>query len=236
MPWRVSITEVGVIPDLPRGLYEPDAEPDDRFDVPCFAYLLEDGEHAVLVDSGPDAVAAARFGYRVIGDSSALLLNGLKARGVDPQNIDMVVHTHLHYDHCQNDRFFDRATVFAQKEEIEFAMAEGPFYEGATVLRTALGARLVPVTGDVELLPGIQTIFNRGHTCGHQSVLVETEEGTVCICGDIVSLQINTTVIGEVCADRDATRSFLQAARHAGWEMIPSHEPTLRAHRWFLRD
>ena len=101
--------------------------------------------------------------------------------------------------------------------------------------RELVGRRLLAVTGEVELLPGLRLLPNAGHTPGHQSVLVDVaEDGTTCICGDIVSMMANARTPGLVTADLVATRAFLARASDAGWTMLPSHDPALREHDWFV--
>jgi N-acyl homoserine lactone hydrolase len=90
------------------------------------------------------------------------------------------------------------------------------------------------VDGELGFLPGITLTPSGGHTSGHQSVLVATEEGTACIAGDIVSLAVNADVVGPMTPDAAAAGAFLARARAAGWEIIPSHEPALREHRWYV--
>ncbi len=233
MSWKISIVEVGIIPQLPRALYVPGASPDDLLDIPCLAYLLDDGTHLVVVDSGPDAHAAAAHGFRIQGRSAEALARGLARHGAEPGDVELVVHTHLHYDHCQNDPLFPRARFGVQTAELAHLRQSRRFYEGIPQMCAQLEARVVALDGDTELLPGLRTVANGGHTPGHQSVLVETDDGTACLCGDIVSLEANLWSIGEICPDADATRTFLERALGQQWEMIPSHEPALRAHRWF---
>lgn len=233
MPWRISIVEVGVMPGLPRSLYVPGADPGDLLDVPCFAYVLDDGAHVVVVDSGPEAAAAAAHGFRIEGDTTAALARGLAQHGVAPSDVELVVHTHLHYDHCQNDPLFARAAVVVQSKELTQLRRSLRFYEGVAAMCESMGPRLVAVDGATDLLPGLRTLASGGHTPGHQSVLAETDDGTACLCGDIVSLEANLRAVGEICPDPEATRAFLRRAARGGWEMIPSHEPALRTHRWF---
>ena len=136
MSWRLGIVEVGVIPRLPLNLYLPDAPPDELIDPVCYCYLATDGEHNIIVDSGPDRHRSAAEGLEIIGDADALLAAGLAAWGVGPRDIEGVVHTHLHHDHMQNDAMFPNAVVHVQQAEIEWAT--GPdcdrFYIGAREL------------------------------------------------------------------------------------------------------
>ena len=259
MTWSVTIVEVGVLPDCQLAAYVPDAPADVTLDLPCYCWLLRDAGAAVLVDTGPDAKPEEDVGYEVAGDTRAALLRGLRAAGVTPGEITTIVHTHLHQDHVQNDALFANAEVVVQRRELEAALdgearcrglsaaeraalAAGPYaasqdaglwYVGTAALAARLGARLRTVDGEVEILPGITVTPSGGHTAGHQSVLVETAEGLVCIAGDVVSLAANAESIGPMTPDAAAAGVFLERARAAGWEMIPSHEPAMRGHRWY---
>ena len=237
MSWRLGIVEVGVIPQLPLNLYLPDAPPDDLIDPPCYCYLASDGETNVLVDSGPDQALSRAEGLDIVGDTSALLTTALEAWGVIPSDVDCIVHTHLHHDHMQNDLMFPNAVVHIQRSELEWAT--GPdcdrFYVGIGELVAALGDRLHTLEGDAQLFSGLDVVLNGGHTPGHQSVIIDTTEKLVCLCGDIVSLFSNVKIVGAICPNIGETRAFLDRAKAAGWEMVPSHDPQIRGHRWYVR-
>jgi glyoxylase-like metal-dependent hydrolase (beta-lactamase superfamily II) len=235
MSWQLSILEVGVIPGVPLQVYLPDAPDGVLVDPPCFCFIAADGSHTVLVDTGPDQVRSGQAGLRIEGDSASLLVAGLRAAGLTPDDVDLIVHTHLHYDHMQNDLLFPGAQVAVQRTELAWAKSadSGPFYVGVGELASALGERLRLLDGETEILPGLTALPNGGHTPGHQSVLARTAAGDACVCGDIVSLQENLTVIGPVCPDREATQAFLERARTTGWQMLPSHDARLREHRWY---
>jgi glyoxylase-like metal-dependent hydrolase (beta-lactamase superfamily II) len=217
-------------------MYLPDASPEVLIDPPCYCYLATDGQRNILVDSGPDRDRCRAADLEIVGDTSALLTAGLKTWGITPSDIDCIVHTHLHHDHMQNDLMFPNAVVHVQKAEL--AWANGPdcgrFYVGVSEIAAGLGDRLHTVEGDVQLFDGLAVVLNGGHTPGHQSVIFDTSGGDVCLCGDIVSLFANVKVVGPICPNRDETVAFLDRARTAGWEMVPSHDPELRKHRWYV--
>jgi len=217
-------------------LYLPDAPPDQFIDPPCYSYVLSDGERAVIVDTGPDRLRARAEGLETVGDTAQLLVAGLNTCGLKPSDIACIVHTHLHHDHMQNDLMFPNAVVSVQRAEVDWVSGpnDDQFYFGARELLIALGDRLRLVDGDAELYGGLRVVLNAGHTPGHQSVLVDTAVGVVCICGDIVSLFENVDIVGSICPNVDQTTAFLERARTAGWEMVPSHDPRLRGHRWYV--
>ncbi|HTX84205.1 MAG TPA: MBL fold metallo-hydrolase [Streptosporangiaceae bacterium] len=236
MSWRLGFFDVGVIPGVPLATYLPDAPLDALIDPPCFCFIASDGSSIVLIDTGPDGAASAAVGMTITGDTTVLLSAGLRAWGATTDDIDLIIHTHLHYDHMQNDLAFPCARVAVQATELSWATsaAGGPYYLGVADLAEALNDRLILLDGQTELLPGLTALPNGGHTPGHQSVLFQTSARQVCVCGDIVSLQQNLTTIGPVCPDKAATAAFLKQASAAGWLMLPSHDPDLREHPWYL--
>lgn len=237
MSWSIGIIEVGTIPGIPLSAYLPDAPESASIEPPCYCYVATDGTSTILVDTGPDRTTSAAAGLVINGDTAAQLDCGLRSAGVAPEDVNFIVHTHLHYDHMQNDLAFPRAQVVVQETELTWATSPegGPYYVGVGELAAELGDRLAPIGGQAEILPGVTALPNGGHTPGHQSVLISAASGDVCICGDIVSLHANLTMIGSVCPDVAATEAFLTRASSAAWEMIPSHEPELRSHRWYVR-
>jgi N-acyl homoserine lactone hydrolase len=236
MGWHVGIIEVGYIPNLPWSIYVPDASPDAVLDVPCYCYLVTDGSTVVLVDSGADPIAAAMGGLAIVGGGRPAIERALASESIRASDVDYILHTHLHYDHVENDPVFPRANVVVQRRELEWARspAAGAFYVGVDALVDELGERLSAVEGEFEILRGITLVPNGGHTPGHQSVVVRTRDEIVCVCGDIVPMQANLEIICSVTPDAEATRRFLERARMAHWTMVPSHDPKLREHPWLV--
>ncbi len=234
MAWHLGIIEVGVIPELPLSIYLPDAPPEQTLDVPCYCYLVTDGNDCLLVDTGADPDLAAHGGLAIREGGARALGAALATERVAAGDIAVILHTHLHYDHVENDLLFPHAEVFVQRRELEWARSPGagPFYVEVEELVDELGPRLTTVEGELELLPGIRLVQSGGHTPGHQSIVVRTADEDVCLCGDIVPMRANLDVLGSGTPDVEATRAFLARARAAGWTMIPSHDPELRGHRW----
>lgn len=119
--------------------------------------------------------------------------SALAAIGVKPDSIDIVVLTHLHWDHCQNHHLFPNATFMIQREELRYAIAPLPFhasmYEAITIGMKPLWFDISPielVDGDRQIAEGISLVHTPGHTPGYQTVLVETPQGKIAIAGCMV--------------------------------------------------
>src|SRR5919206_3457280 len=99
-----------------------------------------------------------------------------------PREVALVINTHLHFDHCGGNRLFPGVPIYVQRRELEAAREPG--YTIAEWVEFE-GARYVEHDGEAEILPGIRVLPTPGHTPGHQSVLVDTDEGLVVIGGDV---------------------------------------------------
>ena len=104
--------------------------------------------------------------WRVVNRSVA---DALAELDMSPADIELVINTHLHFDHCGQNAVFSHAPFFIQRAELSRAQREAP------ELRDWIdfaGARFELLDGDAEVLPGLRVIATPGHTEGHQCVLV----------------------------------------------------------------
>ena len=106
--------------------------------------------------------------------------DALVAAGLDPGEVRAIVNTHLHFDHCGQNRAFPGVAIVTQRAELEAARAGDH-----TVLEWVdfPGAVHVPVEGDGEIAEGVSVLATPGHTVGHQSVTVRAGDGLVLIVG-----------------------------------------------------
>jgi glyoxylase-like metal-dependent hydrolase (beta-lactamase superfamily II) len=232
--WTLDIVEVCLIPQLPLSIYLPDADPETTFDVPCYCYLLTRPGETVVVDSGADRSVSAAAGFTIGGDARAALTDALRRRGLSPEDVDTVIHTHLHYDHMQNDALFPRARVVIRRKELEWAQSEGRdrFYVGIEGFLSEVADRMDVVEGEHEVRDGVTLLPNGGHTPGHQSLLVETDQGPICLCADIVPQAANIEIPAP-SQNPAETEAFMQRIAESGWELLPGHDPVLRQHRYY---
>ncbi|WP_233255643.1 N-acyl homoserine lactonase family protein [Naasia lichenicola] len=143
--------------------------------MPVYVHLIEHPDGRIIVDTGMTELHPA------VADMDPLL-TPLSEQDLDLSSIDMVVNTHLHFDHCGGDRLFADRPIHVQRQELDDALN----LEDYTITEwiAAPQLRFVPVDGEFELLPGIRLVPTPGHTRGSQVVTVETAEGLVVIAGD----------------------------------------------------
>lgn len=141
---------------------------------PILVFCLEEGGRRILIDTGaPDP---------------ALLSHALARIGVQPADIDTVILTHLHFDHCANTELFPTARFIVQQKEWEFARHPIKSQRDIYVpeLIDMVGERdLVLVDDYYEAAEGVAVHLVPGHTAGQQAVSVSTVAGTYILAGDL---------------------------------------------------
>lgn len=143
---------------------------------PVYAYALFHPDGLVLVDTGMiDSHPEIDEAYRPT-------IYPLTDHDLQLEDVALVINTHLHFDHCGGNRLFPGKPIYVQKAERE--AAGGPDYTIPEWVEFE-GANYVELEGEAEILPGIRVLPTPGHSPGHQSVLVDTEEGLVVIGGDV---------------------------------------------------
>jgi len=141
----------------------------------CEGYLRRD--NGVLLEAHSTSSLIVGGSHNILVDTSSphlrnRLISGLRSRNLGPQDIDVLICTHLHPDHVGNNDLFPNAIWFAREEE-----NPEPFYR--------------KVKSDFELIPGVRLFHTPGHTRGSMSVEVETPTGRYVIAGDAFPTQDN---------------------------------------------
>jgi glyoxylase-like metal-dependent hydrolase (beta-lactamase superfamily II) len=158
------------------------------------AFLVNTGSKLVLVDTGAGALYGACCGK---------LLDNLRAAGYRPEQVDEVLLTHLHKDHVggvlhDGQIAFPNAVVRVSRKDADYwrsrtsRQAAPPFLRSffdsadAALAPYDTAGRLRPFSGDAEIVPGIRSLANAGHTPGHTAYLVESRGQKLLLWGDIV--------------------------------------------------
>ena len=106
----------------------------------------------------------------------------LSEQDFDISGIDMVVNTHLHFDHLGGNHLFAGTPIYVQRRELEDARSRDDYTIPEWV--DPPGVEYVPVDGELELLPGVRLVPAPGHTPGSQVVVVDTGGRPIVIVGD----------------------------------------------------
>src|SRR5215218_7058162 len=145
--------------------------------MPVYAHVIDHPEARVLVDTGLTQLHPA------VADMDPRLVPTSEQAGFDPASIDIVVNTHLHFDHCGGNHLFTGRPIYVQRQELDDALSQDDYTIREWV--EAPGVRYVPVDGELELLPGLRLVPAPGHTRGMQVAVVETGGRPVVVVGDV---------------------------------------------------
>ncbi|GGB42932.1 hypothetical protein GCM10011380_35520 [Sphingomonas metalli] len=205
-----------------------------------FVWLIRSGERAILVDTGFDRAMADRRGRTHL----ACPAKTLARMGVDPEGIEDVILTHLHYDHAGNHHLFPQARFHVQDREMAYAtgraMVHGALrapYEAddvAAMVHRIFAERVAFHDGSWELAPGIVCHRIGGHTDGLQAVQVRTARGRVVLASDASHFYANMETgrsfplvyhLGDMLEGFHRLRELADGDDH----VIPGHDPLVMA-------
>jgi glyoxylase-like metal-dependent hydrolase (beta-lactamase superfamily II) len=145
---------------------------------PVYGFLVAHAAGPVVVDTGVgEGHAGIESLYRPERRPLADHLSPLK---IAPADVVLVINTHLHFDHCGDNRLFPGTPIVVQRAEYE--AAQEPAYTVPAWVDFP-GARFRLLDGEAEVLPGLRVVPTPGHTPGHQSIVLETDGGPVIIAG-----------------------------------------------------
>jgi len=147
----------------------------NRLDVLAVGSLIRDGSTILEAHSSSTFIRAGDTNI-VVDTSSKEMLPSIKTSfrqiGILPKDVDIVVLTHMHRDHCTNNDLFKNAKFYVRTEE----RPEGKEY--------------VPVSENIGIAPGVRLVHTPGHTRGSMSVFVQSDRKYV-IAGDAIPLEDN---------------------------------------------
>ena len=203
-----------------------------------FVWAIVGPHGTFLVDTGFDEAMARKRGRTIIKPIG----EGLAAVGIQPANVQEVIVTHLHYDHCGNHDLFPRARYHLQ--DIEMAYSTGrcmchaqirfPFEADDVVamVRKVFAGRVAFHDGIEELAPGIVLHHIGGHSKGLQCVRVKTRRGHVVLASDATHLyaHINegrvfpvTYSVAETLEGYSTIKRLAASPDH----IVPGHDPQI---------
>jgi len=204
----------------------------------CYVWFIEGAEKKVLVDAGGTAETAVTLRGRPKKEVTQLqsLEEGLAKLKLRPRDIDLIILTHLHWDHVELAHQFANAKFVVQKDELDFAC--NPHHSAVEFYDKELfqGLDFEVITGDTQITKGIKVLLTPGHAAGGQSVAVETEEGIAvitgfcCIQGNFASSEgINkegSVILPGIHLNTMQAYDSMLKVKKAADIIIPLHEPS----------
>jgi len=248
--WKVHTLQLGHV-QLNRRRMIANASGNGLVQVPVQGWLLDNGSEKVLIDTGfrhPSVLQKLGDAANASRAESNNIINQLKSLHLSTQDINFILHTHLHLDHAgQTDLFPMETVVVVNRRELEYAVSglSGPSYPAEDIkhmidrLHTPHALQLLDLelTQSEEILPGIVCKPAGGHTEGSMLIHVQTDQGMAVFCGDLVysvffQLLSKTTLFSDPVisanhvvsrrSEKSALKRLLQS--YPKFTLYPSHD------------
>ncbi|MFP4623411.1 MAG: MBL fold metallo-hydrolase [Gemmatimonadota bacterium] len=234
---------------VPKPLWEKRIRADERNRIPLAlrCLLIETPDALVLVDTGVGNKEDEKFReiYGIDNQGTPTRLeDAIRAAGHDPADVDIVVSTHLHFDHAGGNTLaepdgrirpaFPRARHVVQKREYEFARIQNERIRASYMSRNYEPVHEAGlwhfVEGEAEVVPGVTVAPTPGHTPHHQSVFIRSEDRTACFLADLVPTTAHLPlpwIMGydlEPLVTLESKRALLERARTEDWLLVFEHD------------
>lgn len=220
----------------------------NRIRVAANCYVIRTGGHTVLIETGlgdkPDDRARERMELPAVHDPLPAII---ARQGIDPEQIDIVINSHLHFDHCGgNTRLtpggavpeFPRARYFASRPEWEHAHERHPrdaiSYLDENYDPLVDSGRMTLISGDTEIVPGIHMRHAPGHNRDMMVVTAESRGRTFCFLSDLVPTIFHAQPTWIAAVDLfplqaiDKKIEWLTAASQGDWLCAFPHDPDVQ--------
>tara|TARA_R110001583_G_scaffold182192_5_gene339840 strand:+ start:12814 stop:13629 length:816 start_codon:yes stop_codon:yes gene_type:complete len=204
-----------------------------------FVWVIRNKERVILVDTGFNSEAAAQRGRQFL----RCPIQALEVLGLNADDVQDVVITHMHYDHAGNTVLLPNARFHLQEAEMQYATGRymryaplrHPFNVGdvTELVKRLFDDQVVYHNGDAWLAEGIELILVGGHTQGLQAVRVHTARGWVVLASDASHYYDNfrnyspfpvVLNVGDMLQGYDKLLSLASSKDH----LIPGHDPLVR--------
>jgi glyoxylase-like metal-dependent hydrolase (beta-lactamase superfamily II) len=250
MGLEVHVLDLGDI-ELDTSFLVLAQDPGRRQQVPTFGFLITGGEAPVVVDTGfSEPSIMHNLGMEGWWRDGQGMENALERHVLKMEDVRYVLHTHLHIDHAGYDDHFpmDTTTVVINRRELEYSASGlmGEQYPAPYIKHLidrlhheggALRLLDLEVVPHEEIIPGVRVEAAGGHTEGSMNVLVDTDEGVACICGDVVydvqyqllephlqRMELDPAVTGNHAGSKRSEKAAIRKAVVGSRFILPAHD------------
>ncbi len=207
--------------------------------IPIYCWYIEGGDKKILVDTGEMHPLISEDREKAINGKIYTFEDGLAKYGLKPEDIDIVIHTHLHNDHCENDYKCVNAKFYIHEKEIKTIHEPHPLdyrYLEDFIDEIEENNQISIINEDCEIVPGISVMSTPVHTEGGLTVFIETENGLAAITGfciinenfnpppEIKAMEMDVIPPGTHVNVYDAYNIMIKIKERADI-LLPLHEP-----------
>ena len=234
---------------VPKTMWSRKAPADElnRIQVAFNCYLIRTADHTVLIETGGGDKLDPKARERMDLPSHHDPLPGILSRqGVDPESIDVVINSHLHFDHCGGNTTltaagpvaaFPRAQYYASRGEWEHAhdrhIRDAVSYNDNNYDPLVNSGQMTLLDADREIVPGIRMAHAPGHNRDLRVVLAESRGETFCFLSDLVPMAAHVQPTWVASVDLfpmqaiDVKQQWLSRAAEGNWWCGFGHDPAV---------
>lgn len=235
----------GVVPKVFWNRLNP-ADEQNRIELGLNSLLIKTEQKNILIDTGIGDKFDEKFIEIYKIEKQKDLTTSLGEIGLSLDDVDIVVNTHLHFDHCGGNTkkeekkvvpTFPRARYYIQKGEWEDACNPNERTKASYLKDNFVpieeNGQLQLIDGDTEIVSGVKTVVTGGHTPHHQSILINSAGKTAFYLGDLIPTASHIKipyVMGYDLLPLDTIRKkkeMLEKAQDENWLLIFEHDPKI---------
>lgn len=158
----------------------------ETYTIPIYCWYLQGGDKKILVDTGEMSPIQSPDREASLNGKIYTFEEGLAQWDLTPADIDIIIHTHLHNDHCENDYKCANAKIYVHEKEMESIHNPHPLdfrYLEDYIEDVEENGQIHLIDGDTTIVPGITVMHTPAHTKGGLTVLIDTDNGKAAITG-----------------------------------------------------
>ena len=231
---------------VPKVLWEKRVQPDARnmLKVGTNSLLVRDGKQTALIETGIGSKLSEK--QQSIHKNQVQLMKSFERAGVAPDEVDIVINTHLHFDHCgwntvrRGDQFvatFSKASYYVQAGEWRHGRRQlerdAISYISANYDPLVANEKMQLLHGDQDIVPGISVKVFAGHTRHMQAVFVQSAGKTACYISDLIPTTAHLDLTWVMAFDLfpletiESRKRFYSQAIPETWLTLFTHDPNV---------
>ena len=231
---------------VPKVMWEKKVKADAENYVPVGlnSVVVRTGQHTVLIETGIGNKLPERL-IKIFGQP-AKLLDNLNAAGISPEDVDIVINSHLHFDHCGWNTMIKDGRIVPTFPKAKYYAPEGEWQHGGLQLeRDAISymsenydpliktGRMELLKRDQEIVPGISVRVFPGHTLHMQAVIIQSGSQTACYISDLIPTSAHIDLTWVMAFDLLPLRTIESRKRYYAqsipekWLTMFTHDPNM---------
>jgi glyoxylase-like metal-dependent hydrolase (beta-lactamase superfamily II) len=231
---------------IPKVMWEKKIKADEfnRITVSCNSVLVRTGKQNILIETGIGNKLEEK--RKKIFETQEKLLDNLRATGVSPEEIDIVINSHLHFDHCGWNTVYKNGTAVATFPKAKYYAPKGEWEHGKLQLERDRVSYLSPnydpliqsgqmqlIDGSAEIVPGISVEVWPGHTRNMWAVFIRSGGKTACYISDLIPTTWHLDPVWAMAYDLfplevlENRKRYYARAIPEQWLTIFTHDPNV---------